>query len=71
MLIRCKKIYAVIRLASTSTSTSPRLHLDSISTPLGDPLGDPLDDPLGDPLGDRQLNPNESEPYMLRYNYLQ
>ena len=59
MLIRCKKIYAVIRLASTSTSTSPRLR----STP--------LDDPLGDPLGDRQLNPNESEPYMLRYNYLQ
>ena len=62
MLIRCKKIYAVIRLASTSTSTSPRLHLDSISTP--------LDDPLDDRPGDRQLNPNESEPYMLRYNYL-
>ena len=55
MLIRCKKIYAVIRLAHC-------LHLDSIPTP--------LDDPLGDPLGDRQLNPNESEPYMLRYNYL-
>ena len=51
MLIRCKKIYAVIRLAY-------RLRLGSISTPLDDRPGD------------RQLNPNESEPYMLRYNYL-
>ena len=56
MLIRCKKIYAVIRLAY-------RLRLGSISTP--------LDDPLDDRPGDRQLNPNESEPYKLRYNYLQ
>lgn len=51
-------------LYSDSPCTLPpsRLHPDSIPTP--------LDDRLDDRPGDRQLNPNESEPYMLRYNYL-